>query len=280
MSLGSNCGAEILRDGGVDDGNAVQEPGGLVAAAHVEHVVRDVGAGDVVGDHGQAVGAVGAGSALDVEAADEGGGSGGVGGDDRGRGGDDDFFIRRGHLQLKVNDRHSSRDDGDILCSLREALTGDADGILAERHGVELEFAGGVGGDALRPLRRFRFEHHHGVLNRTMLRIVHDAADRAVNIGERGGGDQQQDDKCEQLEASHVFRSLGDVECSCRRSLSARTSACRVPSRAAKPSAFVSGHRLSDAANSAKSDAPSGAGNARTPAELARAADFPSLREG
>ena len=105
--FGIELRAEILRDGGIDDRNAIQQPCGLVAAAHVEHVVRDVGAGDVVGDHGHAVGAVGAGSALDVEAADEGGGSGAVGGDDCGRAGDGDFFIRRGHLQLKVNDRHS-----------------------------------------------------------------------------------------------------------------------------------------------------------------------------
>src|ERR1035441_394482 len=65
----------------------------------------------VVGNHGHAVGAVGARSALDVEAADEGGGSEAVGGDHCGRTGDGDFLIRRGHLQLKVNDRHRSRDD-------------------------------------------------------------------------------------------------------------------------------------------------------------------------
>jgi len=40
-------------------------------AAHVEHVVGDIGSGDVVGDHRHAVGAVGSGSALDVETADE-----------------------------------------------------------------------------------------------------------------------------------------------------------------------------------------------------------------
>ena len=78
--------ADILRDGGVDDGDAVEEPGGLVATANVQHVVSDVGAGDVVGDHGHAVGAVGAGRAGDVLAADEGDGRGGVGGHDFGRG--------------------------------------------------------------------------------------------------------------------------------------------------------------------------------------------------
>ena len=50
-----------------------------------------VGAGDVVGDHGQAVGAVGAGRALDVLAADQSGGREAVGGGDRRRSGDGDF---------------------------------------------------------------------------------------------------------------------------------------------------------------------------------------------
>ena len=66
--FGIELRADVLRDGGVDDGNAVEQPRGLMAAAHVQHVVSDVGAGNVVGNHGQAVGAVGAGSALDVEA--------------------------------------------------------------------------------------------------------------------------------------------------------------------------------------------------------------------
>ena len=65
MIFGIELRAEILRDGGVDDGNAIQQPGSLVAATHVQHVVGDIGAGDVVGDHGEAVGAVGAGSAVE-----------------------------------------------------------------------------------------------------------------------------------------------------------------------------------------------------------------------
>ena len=144
--LGIELGAEVLRDGGVDDGNAVEQPGGLVAAAHVEHVVGDVGAGDVVGDHGHAVGGVGAGGALDVLAADEGDGGEAVGGDDRGRGGDGDIFIGTGHRQLEVNDGHGARDDDEVLRNLREALADGADGVFAERDGVELELAVGIGG--------------------------------------------------------------------------------------------------------------------------------------
>ena len=68
--FGIELGAEILRDGGVNDGNAIEEPRGLMAAAHVKHVVGDVRSGNVVRDHGQAVGAVGTGRAFDIDTAD------------------------------------------------------------------------------------------------------------------------------------------------------------------------------------------------------------------
>ena len=45
--LGIKLRADILRDGGVDDGNAIEQPGGLVSAADVQHVVRDVGSRNV-----------------------------------------------------------------------------------------------------------------------------------------------------------------------------------------------------------------------------------------
>ncbi len=70
--LGVDLRAEIAGDVGVGDLDAVDQPADLVAAAHVEHVVGDVGAGDVVGDHGEAVGAIRAGGLGDVYPADEG----------------------------------------------------------------------------------------------------------------------------------------------------------------------------------------------------------------
>ena len=84
-----------------------------------------------------------------------------------------------------MDNGHRAGDDDDILRGLREALAGDADGIFAEGHGVDLEFSAGIAGNALGPFRRFAFEHDHGVLNGTMLRVVDDTADRAVVVGER-----------------------------------------------------------------------------------------------
>ena len=118
---------------------------------------------------------------------------------------DGDLFVRRRDLQLKMNDGHGAGNDGDVLGSLRETLAGDADRIVAERHGVELEFAIGIGGDAFRPVRRFGLEHDHGVLNRPMLGIVHDAADRAIDVGEGDGRNKQNGSDQNALEASHGF---------------------------------------------------------------------------
>ncbi len=88
--LGVDLGGEVGGDVGVGDFDAVDEPGDLVAAAHVEHVVGHVGAGDVVGDDGEGVGAVGAGGLGDVGAVDEGGGGDGVDGGGLVGGGDGD----------------------------------------------------------------------------------------------------------------------------------------------------------------------------------------------
>ena len=65
MSLGSICGPTLDAILVLGNGDAVDEPAGLMAAAHVQHVVGHVGAGDVVGDHLHADGSVGAGSLVD-----------------------------------------------------------------------------------------------------------------------------------------------------------------------------------------------------------------------
>ncbi len=80
----------------------------LVAAADVKHVVSDVGAGNVVGDHGETVGAVGAGSAVDVLLVDKRDGRCRIGGRNFGRGRNCDLGIFSGYSQLKVNDRHGA----------------------------------------------------------------------------------------------------------------------------------------------------------------------------
>ena len=89
---------------------------------------------------------------------------------------------------------HRSGDDDDVLGGLSEAWTGDADGVVAERDSVELEFAIGVGGGGFAPVRRFCFEHDHGFLDGAMLRVVHDAANGAIDVGECHGRDENEAD--------------------------------------------------------------------------------------
>ena len=107
--LGVDLRAEVAGDVGVGDLDAVDEPADLVAAAHVEHVVGHVGAGDVVGDHGQAVGAVGAGGLGDVVAVDEGGGSDGVDVGAGGVAGDGDGLADAAELELEGEGRERCR---------------------------------------------------------------------------------------------------------------------------------------------------------------------------
>ena len=79
MSFGSNCGPtlEAMLVLGTGTPSSSQET--WMPAADVELVVDHVGAGRVVGDHGQAVGIVGAGSLRDLLAADHAGGGGRLG---------------------------------------------------------------------------------------------------------------------------------------------------------------------------------------------------------
>ena len=54
--FGVDLRAEMAGDVGIGNGDAVDEPTDLVTAADVELIVSDVRAGDIVRDHGEAVG--------------------------------------------------------------------------------------------------------------------------------------------------------------------------------------------------------------------------------
>ncbi len=68
--------AEVAGDVGVGDGNTVDEPTDLVAAANVELVVCQISAGNKVRNHREAVAARCARSVLNLRAVDKAGGSG------------------------------------------------------------------------------------------------------------------------------------------------------------------------------------------------------------
>src|SRR5580700_788192 len=82
-----------------------------------------------------------------------------------------------------MNHRFSTGVDDYPLPNLSKPGTRHADGVFANRHGVENKPAVGISGRIFHPVRRFG--HHHRPLNRTMLRIMDDASDRAEDTGER-----------------------------------------------------------------------------------------------
>src|ERR1700722_1149929 len=175
--LGIELGAEVGSDVGVGHGDAVDEPTGLVAAADVELVVSEIGAGNVVGDHGETVGAIRAGSLFDIETADQSGGSSGIGGSGFGRARDVHRFFIRGDAQGKMEDGLRSGIHYKVLRGLIESGGHDCDRVFAERNAVEGKLAGGIRIGAGGPLRRLRAQHDHGILYGTVLGIVDDAAD-------------------------------------------------------------------------------------------------------
>ena len=113
--LGVDLRADVGSDVGVGDFDAVDKPAEFVAAAHVQHVVGHVGAGDVVGDHGEGVGAVGAGGVGDVDAVDECGGGDAVDVGGVLRAEDGDGLVDGRDAELKVEDERGVGGEGDGL---------------------------------------------------------------------------------------------------------------------------------------------------------------------
>src|ERR1700730_11992880 len=186
--LGVDLCAEVAADVRVWNLHAIDEPTNLMTAAHVQHVMGDVGAWDVVGDHGQAVGAVGAGGLGDVFATDEGGWGDGVAVGGVGFARDRDGLLDGAELQLEVQDGGGIGGEGEGLSGCGEAGLRDSDDVVAERDkgdgegavcGGERRFGeGGVAG----------VDFDVGAGNGAMLRVVYDSMDLAKDSGVCRGG--------------------------------------------------------------------------------------------
>jgi len=87
--------------------------------------------------------------AFDVEAVDEGGGGDGIGRRNLfGRARNGDGFVGSGQAQGNMQHRFGAGSDDYGLGCLGETGAGDADGVLAERNGDELELPVAVRGGA------------------------------------------------------------------------------------------------------------------------------------
>ena len=189
--FGADLSGEVAGDVGVGDFYAVEEPADLVAAAHVEHVVGDVGAGGEVGDHGEGVGAVGAGGEGDGLAVDQRGRGDGVDVGGVGRVFDRNGLLHGAELQLKVEDWCGVGGKGEALFGCSEASLGDGDDVVAEGDGGEREGAVGAGDDGLGEGRVGRTEFDVGAGDGAMLGVVNDSVDLAEDTGVGRGGPEE-----------------------------------------------------------------------------------------
>ncbi len=183
--LGIELRPQVAGDVGVRNLHSVDGPGGLMPAAHVQLVMDHVGTGNEVGDHGHAVALVGAGRALDVLAADEGGRRCGDGHRRFGRRRDGHGLQRRARTELHVGDRRGTRGHRHFLGPGRKIGLRDREDIVAQRHAHEGELAAGIAGGALSPIGRGRLQFHCSLRNRQMLRVVHDTAHAAHVRGQQ-----------------------------------------------------------------------------------------------
>ncbi len=187
----ADLSGEVASDVGVGNFDAVEEPADLMAAADVEHVVGDVGAGGEVGDHGEGVGAVSAGSEGDGLAVDKGGGGDGVDVGGVSRVFNRDGLLHGAELQLEVEVWCGVGGQGEGLFCCREAGLRDGDDVVAEGDGGEREGAVGDGECGLGEGGVGRAEFDVGAGDGAVLRVVNDSVDLAEDGGAGRGGTQE-----------------------------------------------------------------------------------------
>ena len=162
-----------------------------MAAAHVEHVVGNVGCGDEVGDHGERIGAGRARNFRDVLRARQGGRRGRVGIQAGDAGGDLGRLLHPGNGQLEMQNRLSAGVDGEDLGQRGEAGVDGGEGVVAERHGGKGEAAIGSGVRGLDGGRARCLEGDGRAGEWPVLGIVHHTLDTPEQRGVgRGGGEE------------------------------------------------------------------------------------------
>jgi hypothetical protein len=177
--LGIDLRAHVAGDVGIGNGNPVDGPRHLVAAAHVELVVRDPRARDVVGDQVQAVAEIGSGRHLDLAPAHQ-----------RGRGrdlrcrrerrlADDHGLLRGANGQLKVEHGGAAGDDHNLLRGGREALLCHGNPIGAGGQRWSLETAFHARREILCVVRTGGLDNNLRARHGTMVGIVHDSPQRS-----------------------------------------------------------------------------------------------------
>ena len=163
----------------------------LVAAVHVQHVMRDIGSRHVIRDHLHAVGAIGSGCLLNVLTAQHRGRRDGVHGRRHWSSRHHDVFLCACDRQLEMHDRARVGLNDDILLHFQESLRRDSDRVGPDGDRTEFEFSAVAGVLGLRPVRSLSLQSNVCALNGAVLRIVDDAANGSKNRRDCIGRHQQ-----------------------------------------------------------------------------------------
>ncbi len=192
MSLGSNCGPTLLAMFVFGHWHAVNQPADLVASAHVQLVVRHIGARDIISDRIQAVRAVGARRVLDVLPIHERRRRHRRGMDVPRAPRDGDGFAHPRNVKLEVQHGRGVRHHRDQLLHRVEALNGHRHGVVANRHRRDLKCAFGVRHGGLRPVGLSGLDGDDRTRHRPVLRIMHDAFHGRKHRSKGGHGEDHE----------------------------------------------------------------------------------------
>jgi len=181
--------AEIAGDVGVGNGDAVNQPGHLMAPTDVQLVVHDIRTGNVVGDHREAIGPRSAGRFLNLQPVDEGSrrdglGLGGIRGDNHG-------LVLCGETQLKMQNRCRPGEHRDALLVRHEVRVNNRGSIFAKGNRIKMKLPCVVRGGCQSKFRGFRFQDYLDTGNRAMLWIVDNAAHCAKDRRKASGTKRQ-----------------------------------------------------------------------------------------
>src|SRR5262249_7012675 len=184
--LGVELRANICRDVGVGNWNAIQEPGDLVAAADVKLVMNHIRAGSVADNEVQAVGARCAGKFSNFGARDGCGRAGRSGINPVGIGLHFDLLANADKFEREMPQRSGVRGDEDDLFEIAKAFARNVERIFTGGNGIDFEAAFCVSDGGALPIGLSGAKFNFRALNWVMLNVVNDAAHSAKDAGVHG----------------------------------------------------------------------------------------------
>ena len=202
--LGIDLRPDVRRDLCIGNRHAIDQPACLVAAAHVQHVVRHVRAGHVIGNHLRARGAVSARRLVDRLPRDQRRWSYSIGRTSHPT--HNYRLCRSRHLQGNVQHRIRARCYGQCQCCVGESACCNRQPVHADRSLRQFEFAIGIRRGVQRKIGISGLERHRRARYRPVLRVVNHSVQCGKHRRRCGKGSGQQERCHRKIETSHERR--------------------------------------------------------------------------